>query len=89
MPDTLDPRRWRRIALIVAIAAIIEFGLMVVSRLVPAMGGLMNPAYVVVAIIALLAIWQSYRRRPGSNRRQDERRDPDEATNDSGARSWD
>ena len=54
----------------------VELALMFVARVAPAMAGLMRPAYVLVAVIAVLMIWQAWRRREGSDRRQDERRDP-------------
>jgi protein-S-isoprenylcysteine O-methyltransferase Ste14 len=83
LPDTLDPRRWRRIAVITGIAVVVELALMFVARLAPAMAGLMRPAYVLVAVIAVLMLWNAWRRRDGSDRRQDERRDP--SPNDSSA----
>jgi membrane protein implicated in regulation of membrane protease activity len=83
LPDSLDPRRWRRIAVLGALALVIEMALMFVARLTPAMAGLMRPAYVLVAVIAILMGWQASRRREGSDRRQDERRDAE--PNDSSA----
>jgi ABC-type nickel/cobalt efflux system permease component RcnA len=75
LPDSLDPHRWKRIAAFSAIAGLFELGLMFVARLAPAMGGLMRPAYVLVGVVALFMIWHAWRRRGGSDRRQDERRD--------------
>lgn len=48
---------------------------MFVARIAPVMSGLMKPAYAIVAAVALLLIARSWRRREGSDRRQDERRD--------------
>jgi hypothetical protein len=76
LPDTLDPRRWRRIAVLFAIALVVELALMLVARFVPAMAGLVRPAYALAAALAAFMIWNAWRRRNGSDRRQDERRDP-------------
>jgi ABC-type nickel/cobalt efflux system permease component RcnA len=81
LPDTLEPRRWKRIGVFFAIALVVELGLMLVARLAPAMAGLMRPAYVIVGAIALFMLWNAWRRRNGSDRRQDERRDPADDSN--------
>jgi hypothetical protein len=75
LPDPTNPHRWRRITLLVLGLLVIEAGLMVVSRMAPAMSGLMQPVFWIVAIVGLVLIARSSRRREGSDRRQDERRD--------------
>lgn len=48
---------------------------MFVAHMAPAMSGLMQPVLWVVGIVGLILIARSWRRREGSDRRQDERRD--------------
>jgi fatty acid desaturase len=88
VPDTLDNRRWKRILAILAIAALVEFCLMVIGYAAPATINLIQPAYLIVAVVTLLVIWQSAWRRGGGDRRQDERRDSDAPPDDRGNDKW-
>jgi uncharacterized membrane protein YuzA (DUF378 family) len=76
LPDNPETHRWRRIFLLIAAALLLEAVLFAIARISPAMAGLMRSAYIVVGLLAVIVIVHASRRREGSDRRQDERRDP-------------
>ena len=67
-----DQPRTRRVVGLVAVGLAVEAALLGVVKLAPAMGTIMHPVYVVVAVLFALAIWHSGRRR--TERRHGERR---------------
>jgi hypothetical protein len=76
LTDNPEVHRWRRILLLIAAALLLEAALFAVARIAPALAGLIHSAYIVVGLLAVIVIIHAFRRRDGSDRRQDERRDP-------------
>lgn len=64
--------RTRRIVALVAGGLVVEAALLGVVKLAPAMAVIMQPVYLVVAILFALAIWHGGRRR--ADRRHGDRR---------------
>jgi len=71
--DTAERARWRRTIVLLVAFALVEVGLAFVVHLAPAVGVLMRPVYVVVAIAYLATLHVTTRGRHG-DRRQQERR---------------
>jgi hypothetical protein len=65
--------RTRRIVVLFVSGLLAEAMLLGVVKLAPAMGVIMQPVYLVVGLIVIVAIWQSSRRR--GDRRHGDRRD--------------
>lgn len=64
--------------LLIALGVLIEAALFVLTRLAPAMGGLVRPMYAAVAGVLAYGVWNAAHRRTGRDRRQTDRRHPGE-----------
>lgn len=71
--EVVERARWRRAIVLLVAFALVELGLAFVVHLAPAMGVLMRPVYVVVAIAFLVTLHAATRHRHG-DRRHEERR---------------
>ena len=72
--EASDRPRMKRALHVAIIGVAIEVLLLIVGMLSPAMGPLLRPMYLVVAVIFLVAVWQAARPRTGRDRRQTDRR---------------
>jgi hypothetical protein len=69
-----ERHRWRRFAALAAGGIAIEAGLFTVSRMTPAMSGLIRPLYAAVAAVLAYVLWHAAQQRRGRDRRQTDRR---------------
>jgi hypothetical protein len=73
--DEAAKYRWRRVITLALIGIMAEGALFILSRVAPAMAGLIRPLYAAVAAVLLFNLWHSARRRgPGLDRRRGDRR---------------
>ena len=75
-PEIVEHARWRRAVVLIVAFGLIELGLFLVVYLSPALGVLMRPVYVIVAIAFLLSLHAATRRRHGDRRHGDRRHSP-------------
>jgi hypothetical protein len=71
----VERARWRRTILLLVAFALVELGLAFVAHLAPAMGVLMRPVYVVVAIVFLITLHAATRQRQRDRRHEERRND--------------